>query len=139
MEGSHFDSLARALSEVRSRRSLGGLFAALTVVGSLSTLSLHEVAAGGKHKHHHKKPKKHKRRKKRPNTTDTLVLGQGCTETKQCQGDLVCQVANSQNGFPERANQPVCCVPVDVHAKCDTGADCCGVSVICNGGYCQSA
>jgi hypothetical protein len=138
MDNGSFDRLARALSGSPSgsmtRRGVARLVGGLAIGGSLPALLGLAQAEAGKHKH--KKHKKHKRHKK---PVDTTALGGACVADRQCQGDLVCQIANSQNGTPERANQPVCCVPVDVHARCNDGTDCCGVSVICNGGYCQSS
>jgi hypothetical protein len=159
MESTRFDAMARVLAGMSSRRRFSGTLAALGL-GSIAGLGL----LGGDDAEAKKKAKKvtlchsgqtirvGKRKVKKHlshgdtrgacpvgTPVDTIGLQQPCSSDYQCVGDLVCQIANSQNGNPERANQPVCCVPPDVQAKCDNGSDCCGVSVICNGGYCQGA
>jgi hypothetical protein len=48
---------------------------------------------------------------------------------------LLCKKANSQKHFPKTEKR--CCVKEGGH--CNDGIDCCGVDVICNGGFCQSA
>jgi hypothetical protein len=156
VESTRFDAISRKLAGTSSRRRFSGTLAALGL-GSIASLSLLGGDAEAKKKKKGKKVtvchngqsirvakrklKKHLRHgdAKGACAVDTIGLQQPCSSDYQCVGDLVCQVANSQNGNPERANQPVCCVPPDVQAKCDDGSDCCGVDVICNGGYCQGA
>jgi hypothetical protein len=156
VESTRFDAISRELAGTSSRRRFSGTLAALGL-GSIASLSL---LGGGDAEAKKKKSKKvtvchngqslrvGKRKLKKhlrhgdakgACAVDTIGLQQPCSSDYQCVGDLVCQVANSQNGNPERANQPVCCVPPDVQARCDDGSDCCGVDVICNGGYCQGA
>lgn len=129
MDSIRFDGIARELRSVDTRR--GAVKTLAAAILGLGVVRVGMADAGAR--------KKNKKHKKKQNDFNTKALGQFCAKSAQCQGDLICQIANSQNGFPERANQKVCCVPVDVQAKCDSGADCCGVDVICNGGYCQSA
>ena len=158
MELEKFDDLTRAFSGTSTRRRFGSLLTALGLgaVAGLGLLGADETEAKKKGKGKKKVTvchngqtnqvaKRQLKKQLRQGATkgacpvDTTGLQQPCTTNEQCIGDLVCQVANSQNGNPERANQPVCCVPADVHARCENGSDCCGVSVICNGGYCQSS
>jgi hypothetical protein len=157
MELEKFDDLTRTFSGTSTRRRFGGLLTALGL-GAVAGLGLFGAAETEAKKRHKKQKvtlclngqtikvgKRQQKKQLRLGATkgacpvDTTGLQQPCTYDGQCIGDLVCQVANSQNGNPERANQPVCCVPADVHAPCEDGSDCCGVSVICNGGYCQSS
>ena len=63
------------------------------------------------------------------------AVGVRCSKNDQC-GGLQCKVSNSQQScYPE--NEKRCCKPIG--AKCDDGCECCGIDVICNGGYCQGA
>lgn len=157
MELERFDELTRAFSGASTRRRFGGLMTALGLgaVAGIGLLGATETQAKKRRK---KKKltlclngqtitvgKRQAKKQLRQGATkgacpvDTIGLQEPCTYDAECIGELVCQVANSQNGNPERANTPVCCVPPDVQARCDNGSDCCGVSVICNGGYCQSS
>lgn len=43
--------------------------------------------------------------------------------------------ANSQHSYEETVKR--CCI--EEGDPCDQGYECCGVDVICNGGYCQGA
>ena len=156
MERTTFDELTRTVAGTSTRRRFGGLLTALGL-GAVAGLGLLGAAETEAKRHKKKKVtvcrngqtlqvgKRQLKKQLRQGATkgacpvDTTGLQQPCTTDGQCIGELVCQVANSQNGNPERANQPVCCVPADVHAPCEDGSDCCGVSVICNGGYCQSS
>jgi hypothetical protein len=122
--------MARELRSMDTRRGAVKTLAAAFLGLGVAKLGLSEADA---------RKKNRKRKNKKQKADNTKGLGEFCSKSRQCEGDLICQIANSQNGFPERANDPVCCVPVDVQARCDSGADCCGVDVICNGGYCQSA
>ncbi len=63
-------------------------------------------------------------------------LGARCKKSKECQGGLQCKKSNSQNGCYAKTEER-CCKPVG--AQCDDGCECCGVDVICNGGYCDQA
>ena len=63
-------------------------------------------------------------------------LGSRCKKSSECSGSLQCKKANSQNGCYAKSEER-CCKPVG--AKCDDGCECCGVDVICNGGYCDKA
>jgi hypothetical protein len=130
VDSARFDELTRELSMTGSRRETVKTFLAAGLGLGLTWLAVSESLAK-------KKNRKKKRKKKRRSDVDTIGLQQPCTSDKQCVGDLVCQIANSQNGFPERATQPVCCVPPNVGGRCNSGADCCGISPICNGGFCQ--
>ena len=125
-----FDGLARELRATDTRRGAVKTLAAAVLGLGVARLGISEADARRKNR---------RRKNKRQKGYHTKVLGEFCSNNKQCVNGLLCQIANSQNGFPERANDPVCCVPTDVQAKCDSGADCCGVDVICNGGYCQGA
>jgi hypothetical protein len=157
MERETFDDLTRTLSGTSTRRRFGGLLTAIGL-GTVAGLGLLGAAdTDAKQRHKKKKAtlcrngqtiqvgKRKLKQQLRLGATkgacavDTTGLQQPCSYDGQCIGELVCQVANSQNGNPERATQPVCCVPADVHGRCEDGSDCCGLSVICNGGYCQSS
>ncbi len=59
-----------------------------------------------------------------------------CKKSDQCGGGLQCKAANSQNSC-FATTEKRCCKPVG--AKCDNGCECCGIDVICNGGYCSNA
>jgi hypothetical protein len=63
-------------------------------------------------------------------------LGARCKKSKECKGDLKCKNSNSQNGCYATTEER-CCKPIG--ADCNDGCECCGVDVICNGGYCQGA
>ena len=56
-------------------------------------------------------------------------------KTEECSGKLQCKKANSQNYYEKTEKR--CCIKEG--GRCDQGYECCGVDVICNGGYCQSA
>jgi hypothetical protein len=86
-----------------------------------------------------KKDRRKKRRRKKNNDANTKDLREQCTKTSQCKGDLLCQPANSQQSCPGHETGKFCCVETDVQAPCEDSCDCCGLDVICNGGYCQSA
>ena len=109
-----------------SRRNAMWTIAAGGLGLGAATLGLEDALAG---RHHHKRKKNKKKGK------DTVVVRQLCKKTYQCQGDLVCQVANSENGCGQEVGKH-CCVPLG--GSCDDGCDCCGVGVICNGGYCDA-
>jgi hypothetical protein len=58
-----------------------------------------------------------------------------CKKTDECSGNLQCKKANSQHYYEK--TQKRCCIKEG--GRCNDGFECCGVDVICNGGYCQSA
>jgi hypothetical protein len=112
MEQTRFDAIARTLSTTRSRR---GTFRALAAAGigfGALRLGLDQADAKGKKK-----------------------VTARCHKSDECGGTLQCKKANSQHTYTK--TQKRCCVKVGDH--CNDGKDCCGVDVICNGGFCQSA
>jgi hypothetical protein len=128
MESTRFDAISRVLAGMSSRRNAMRTIAAGGLGLSLGATGLElEDALARKHRRH--------RKKKNKKGTDTKVVRQTCQKTYQCQGDLVCQVANSENGCGQEVGKH-CCVPLG--GPCDDGCDCCGVGVICNGGYCDA-
>lgn len=147
MDGSAFDRLVRRIGEDGSRRSLlrsavAGAFAGL---GMTSLLGGEDAEAKSckkkcnkKNSDSAKKKCKKKCQKNTPSDADTIGLRQPCTSSAQCIGDLLCATANSQNSCPTQAIGTFCCVQSEVQAKCNDGCDCCGVSVICNGGFCDN-
>ena len=123
MDGMGFDSMARKLSATESRR---GVFKAMAVAGlglGLSSVGLSEALGKGK------KGKKGKGKKGNKPVTAR------CKKSEECSGKLQCKIANSQNYYEETEKR--CCI--EEGGRCDQGYECCGVDVICNGGYCQSA
>jgi hypothetical protein len=127
MDNTRFDRLTRELLSVDSRRNAVRTLAAASLgLGLLRFGSSRAVA----------KNKKKKNKKKNQNTRD---LRESCSKTYQCKGDLLCQPANSQQSCPGQETGKFCCVETDVQAKCNDSCDCCGLDVICNGGFCQSA
>jgi hypothetical protein len=134
MDGTGFDSLTRNLTTTGSRRGAFRTMAAAGLGLGLTRLDLSEALA---------KKKRRKKRKKKVNTSPpplppppTQTLGQTCSETSQCIGNLLCQVSNSQQScYPDNVHR--CCVADGL--PCDNSCDCCGLDVICNGGYCQGA
>lgn len=119
MESMRFDALTRTLTRTDSRRGvLRGLATAGLGVG-LGVVGL----SGAEAKRRNKKKKGHK------------GLTQFCQKSVECKGDYVCKLANSQHYFDETEKR--CCI--EEGDPCDQGYECCGVDVICNGGYCQSA
>jgi hypothetical protein len=145
MDGSAFDRLVRRIGEEGSRRGLLRSAFAATVagLGAASVLDADDAEAKSCKKKCNKK-KDHKARKKckkkcKNIDTDTIGLRQPCTKSSQCVGNLLCDVANSQNSCPGQETGTFCCVQSEVQAPCDDGCDCCGVDVICNGGFCDNA
>ena len=152
MDSTRFDTLTRDVAAATSRRGLlGSTFAGtLAGLGLAPLLGAEETeAAKSCKKKCQKKDNKDARKKckKKCKPTDTITnpnantkaLRQACTSTEECIGDLLCQGANSQQSCPGQEVGTFCCVPTDVQASCDNGCDCCGLDVICNGGYCDSA
>ena len=131
MEGTRFDALMRAASQTRTRRGVVRSMAAAGLGVGLARIGIGEALAG-------KKKKKHKKKKKseQQNTTPLSPLSTPCSESGQCESGLICQPMNAMNGCFASTEQR-CCKPEG--ARCDDGCECCGVSVICNGHYCQSA
>jgi len=145
IDGSTFDRLVRRISAEGSRR---GLFRS-AVAGTLAGLGLTSVL-GGEHaeakscqkkcnKKNSSSARKKCKKKCKNIDTDTIALRQPCTKDSQCVGSLLCQAANSQNSCPGQESGTFCCVETEVQAPCDTSCDCCGIDVICNGGYCDNA
>jgi hypothetical protein len=112
-----FDGLARDLAgSATRRRTLRSLVAAGLGLG-VARLGLADTDARSK-------------RKKKKDVTER------CKKSDQCGGGLTCKQANSQNScYPTTEKR--CCKPIG--AKCDNGCECCGIDVICNGGYCDQA
>jgi hypothetical protein len=120
------------LSSTESRRAAVRSLTAASLGLGLTRLGLGDALAGKKHKG--------KRKKKRKNKNEnTKELREQCLKTSQCKGDLLCKAANSQQSCPGQEFGTFCCVETDVQAPCEDDCDCCGLDVICNGGYCQSA
>ncbi len=113
MDRKRFDPLTTRLVESETRRSTLRALAAGAVATGFSGLGLREALA--------KKKKS---------------LGARCKKTDDCKGKLLCKPSNSQNSCYD-ATQKRCCKKEG--AECNDGCECCGVDVICNGGYCQSA
>jgi len=148
MDGFTFDWMVRRIGAEGSRRGLFRSAVAGTVAG-LGLISLRgdeDAEAKSCKKQCNKKNSSSARKKcrkkcppKTPSDTDTIGLRQPCTSSSQCIGDLLCATANSQNSCPGQEVGTFCCVQSEVQAKCNTSCDCCGIDVICNGGYCQNA
>ena len=119
MDTMKFDTLSRTLSGATTRRDALRTFAAIGLSLGLGHAGLELAAA---------KSKKGKGKKKK--------LGDRCSSKDTCAGGLQCKVSNSQNSCYPTSEQR-CCKPTG--ASCDNGCECCGVDVICNGGYCQQA
>lgn len=113
MDGTRFDVLTRRLSATSSRRGMLRGAAAAGLGLGLSRLGLGGAAAAAK--------KGNKRL---------------CDSTAECKADLVCRKSNSQNGCFDKTEKRCC---KQVGARCNSGCECCGVDVICNGHYCQKA
>jgi hypothetical protein len=140
VDSARFDKLTRELLSANSRRdTVKALIASLGVgvawLGGNHRLSAIAKKGKGKGKGKGKKKKK----KKTDNTIDTKALHQPCTKSSECIGDLLCDVANSQQSCPNQAVGKFCCVQTDAQKHCEDGCDCCGLDVICNGGFCQGA
>lgn len=135
MDSARFDKLTRELLSANSRReAVKALVAGLGVGVALLGASQRSTTLAKKGKKHGKKKKK-----KKDNTIDTKALHQPCTKSSECIGDLLCDVANSQQSCPNQAVGKFCCVQTDAQKHCEDGCDCCGLDVICNGGFCQGA
>jgi hypothetical protein len=112
MDSTRFDSFSRQFATTSSRRSAMRTFAAGGLGLGLASLGLKSASAGGKKN-----------------------LGARCKKSNECKGGLKCKKANSENGCFAKTEER-CCKPLG--APCNDGCDCCGVSVICNGGYCDA-
>ena len=112
MDRNRFDIITRELTTTNSRRAA---LKALTAVGlglAVARLGSSPAVAKGK-----------------------KSLSARCKKSDECKGSLVCQKANAENGcFP--ATEKRCCVKLG--GSCNDGCDCCGVGVICNGGFCKA-
>ena len=115
MDSNRFDSLARGLSATDTRR---GVVRALAAAGF--GLGLARIGLGAESASAKKKKK----------------LGARCKKSNECKGGLQCKKSNSQNSCYAQTEER-CCKPIG--AKCDDGCECCGIDVICNGGFCQGA
>ena len=127
LDSTRFDILTRTLSSTESRREAVRTLTAAGLGLGVTRLGL-GTALAGKHKG--------KRKRKKKNTKD---LREECSKTSQCKGDLLCRFANSQQSCPGQETGKFCCVETDVQAPCEDSCDCCGLDIICNDGYCQSA
>ena len=119
VDGMRFDSMARTLSASDSRRGAVKSLVALGVGLGLTRIGAVEAKNKGKSK---KKGKKD--------------LGDRCRKEYECRGNYECRNANSQNSC-YASTEKRCCKKEG--QPCDDGCECCGVDVIRNGGYCQSA
>ncbi|MFN8593540.1 MAG: hypothetical protein U0031_18935 [Thermomicrobiales bacterium] len=115
MNGMRFDALSRGLAGRESRRTV---LRRLAVAGlGVSVVGVEQTQARKRHKSGHK------------------GLTERCKKSVECKGTTVCRTANSQHYYPETEKR--CCLELGEH--CNDGFECCGIDVICNGGYCQSA
>lgn len=115
MDNIRFDAISREFGATSTRRSAIRTLAAASFGLGLARLGLETATAA-------KKGKK--------------KLGARCKKSNECQGPLQGKKSNSQNSCYAQTEER-CCKPIG--AKCDDGCECCGVDVICNGGYCQGA
>ena len=114
MDSTRFDVMARGLSGTDTRR---GMFRTLAAAGlglGLASVGLGEALGKGK---------------------GNKKVTARCKKSEECSGKLVCKKANSQHYYEETKKR--CCI--EESDPCDQGYECCGIDVICNGGYCQSA
>ena len=112
MESTRFDGMTRALTTTNSRR---GALKALTAVGlsfGIARVGSGVATANGK-----------------------KSLSARCKKSTECKGSLVCQKANAEHGC-FATTEKRCCVKLEGH--CSDGCDCCGVGVICDGGFCKA-
>ena len=119
MELKQFDDLTRSFAGTSTRRRFGGMLTALGL-GAVASLGLRGAAETEAKKRHKKQKvtlclngqtiqvgKRQQKKQLRLGATrgacpvDTTGLQQPCTYDGQCIGDLVCQIANSQNGNPD--------------------------------------
>jgi len=64
------------------------------------------------------------------------ILGARCKKSADCKGTLLCTPSNSQNSCYDLTEKRCCKKEGE---RCDDSCECCGIDVICNGHYCQSA
>jgi hypothetical protein len=114
MDSTRFDAISRELAGTSTRRTALRTFAEAGFGLGLAGVGLKSASAGKKNK---------------------KIVGARCKKSEECKGKLVCKNANSQNYYPQTEKR--CCLEIGEH--CDDGIDCCGVDVICNGGYCDQA
>jgi hypothetical protein len=118
VDSTRFDLITRDLAGTSTRRQTLRTLAATGLGLGIARLGLASTEA------------KNKNKGKGKGVTER------CKKSDQCGGGLSCKVANSQTScFAESEKR--CCKPVG--AKCDNGCECCGIDVICNGGYCSNA
>ena len=120
MDGMRFDAVARKLSTTESRRGVFKTMAAAGLGLGLSGVGLSEALG---------------KRKGKRNKGGKKVTAR-CKKSTECSGKLVCKKSNSQNSFYETTRKRCCKKEGD---RCEDGGECCGIDVICNGGYCQNA
>lgn len=113
MDSTRFDALSRQLAATSSRRGAIRTMAAGGLSLSLARIGFGTASADDKKK----------------------KLGARCKKSSECKGALKCKKSNSENGCFAKTEER-CCKPIG--APCNDGCDCCGVSVICNGGYCDA-
>ena len=119
MDSTHFDGITRDLAGTSTRRQTLRTLAAAGLGLGLARLGLSSTDAA-----------KGKGKKKKKGVTEI------CKKSDQCGSGLICKLANSQNSCSAETEKR-CCKPVG--ARCDDGCECCGIDVICNGGYCSNA
>lgn len=112
MDSPHFDTLAREVAGTTTRRQTLRTLAAAGLGLGIASLGRTATEAASK------------------------KVGARCKKSSECQGGLQCKKSNSQNSCYAKSEER-CCKPVG--AKCNDGCECCGVDVICNGGYCDKA
>jgi hypothetical protein len=119
MDSTRFDGITRELAGTSTRRQTLRNLAAAGLGLGIASIGLKSTEAA-----------KGKKKGKKKDVTER------CKQREQCGSGLQCKPANSQNScFADTEKR--CCKPVG--AKCNDGCECCGVDVICNGGYCDQA
>jgi len=113
VDSRRFDAFSRRLVIASSRRGVMRTMAAGGLGLGLANFGLDAASADGKKK----------------------KLGARCKKTNECKGSLKCKKANSETGCYTKTEER-CCKPIG--APCNDGCDCCGIAVICNGGYCDA-
>ncbi len=116
MVGSRFEPFSRWLATHNTRRTTLRALAAGALAAGLGNLGPRESSA--------KKGKKKK------------ILGARCKKSADCKGSLLCTPSNSQNSCYDLTEKRCCKKEGE---RCDDGCECCGIDVICNGHFCQSA
>jgi hypothetical protein len=141
MDATHFDRLARALSEVSTRRGLLGLLATLPLLGGLvALLDRDDGNAKGRRKrrkkpHHHRKKSGNragntKKRRCKPESPTKTCEGKcgsvknNCQKTVECGScdcDPACQECFTCQGEP---GAPGSCVPQSANTPCGAASFC---------------